>query len=154
MIKVADAEGYPWAVAAGNAICDIFQKANAKATTSKSTGAKSSKPTGTILLDISTYDVEDIKVEFAKASVIVSVAVSLRQNRKERLGTNFADSDKLGVDQAGLDELHGHIDVMFLKTAEVTKILSGAPLGSEQSRIAAPWLMPAIQMWGKLAYRF
>ena len=42
----------------------------------------------------------------------------------------------------------------ILKTTEVTKILSGAPLGSEQSRIAAPWLMPAIQMWGKLAYRF
>jgi hypothetical protein len=39
----------------------------------------------------------------------------------------------------------------ILKTTEVTKILSGDQAGWEKSWIESPWMMPAIQMWAKLA---
>ena len=50
VIKLADAEGCPWAVTGGNAICGIFQAANAKLAlkATKKAGAK-------ISLDIATY---------------------------------------------------------------------------------------------------
>ena len=59
MIKRADAEGYPWALAGENVICSIFQAANAKVAKSKSAGAGSTRSsTGMISLDITTYDGE------------------------------------------------------------------------------------------------
>ena len=95
MIKRADTEGCPWAFAGGNAICSIFQAANAKVAKSKSAGAGSTRSsTGRISLNITTYDKKEIKSEFEKASVMVSVTLSVRKNRKEALLTHFADPEK------------------------------------------------------------
>ena len=42
----------------------------------------------------------------------------------------------------------------ILKTPTVVKILAGDALGGEDTWAKKPWLMPAMQMWGKLSYRF
>ena len=182
VIKLADAEGCPWAVTGGNAICGIFQAANAKLAlkATKKAGAK-------ISLDIATYT--EVSDAFETADVITGITLSLRRNRKEGLGTDFADAAKQKVTEAELAKMHAHLDATYLaqvnrdltralhdavfqenstapetiamtklrpilKTPEVTKILSGEALGTEKDWITKPWLMPAIQMWGKIAYKF
>ena len=97
-------------MAGGNAICAIFQAANAKVAKSKSASTRS----GTISLDISTYDKKEIISEFEKADVTVSAALSVRKNRKEALGTHFADREKYGVTQKVLADMHEHLDVTYL----------------------------------------
>ena len=42
----------------------------------------------------------------------------------------------------------------ILKTPEVLKILAGETLGGEETWGKRPWLMPAMQLWAKLCYRF
>ena len=190
VIAKSDAEGYAWAINGGNVICAIFQAANAKAAKKKATATpKKTSASNTISLNIETYDAGEVKSEFSKASVTVSLALQVRKHRKELLGTHYADHDKQGVTPDQLNEMHKHMDVTYLtkvnrdltralhdavfsntsaaadtiavtklrtilKTQEVAKILSGENVGSEKKWAQEPWLMPAIQMWGKLAYRF
>jgi hypothetical protein len=42
----------------------------------------------------------------------------------------------------------------ILKAPEVTKILMGEKLASESEWAAKPWLIPAVNMYGRLAYKF
>ena len=42
----------------------------------------------------------------------------------------------------------------ILKTSEVTKILQGEKLPTESEWAVHPWLMPAVHMYGRLAYKF
>jgi uncharacterized protein YjgD (DUF1641 family) len=42
----------------------------------------------------------------------------------------------------------------ILKDPDVAKILADEQLGTEALWVEQPWLMPAVQMWGKIAYRF
>jgi hypothetical protein len=42
----------------------------------------------------------------------------------------------------------------ILKTPEVTKILQGEKLPTESKWAVHPWLMPAVHMYGRLAYKF
>ncbi len=42
----------------------------------------------------------------------------------------------------------------ILKTPEVTKILQGEKLPTESEWEVHPWLMPAVHMYGRLAYKF
>jgi hypothetical protein len=42
----------------------------------------------------------------------------------------------------------------ILKTPEVTKILQGEKLPTESEWAVHPWLMPAVHMYGRLAYKF
>ena len=80
MIKWADEEGFPWMIEGGNAIFAIFQAANAKAVK----GTRSSSSTGTISLDIKAYDQKEIKADFEKENILVSVALSMRIGRIAR----------------------------------------------------------------------
>ena len=41
----------------------------------------------------------------------------------------------------------------ILKTPEVTKILQGEKLPTESEWAVHPWLMPAVRMYGRLAYK-
>ena len=52
---------------------------------------------GTISLDLGTYDGKVIKDEFNKTSVITSVALAVRGNRKDKLGSNWADPERCGL---------------------------------------------------------
>jgi hypothetical protein len=71
MIKWADGEGFPWMIEGRNAICCIFQAANAKA----AKGTRSSSSTGTISMDIKAYDQKEITADFEKTNILVSVAL-------------------------------------------------------------------------------
>ena len=42
----------------------------------------------------------------------------------------------------------------ILKTPEVTKILQGEKMPTESEWAETPWLIPAILMYGRLAYKF
>ena len=71
----------------GKSICTIFQAASATAAKSKATKS------GTISLDLGTYDAQVIKDEFKKTSVTTSVALAVRETRKNKLGSNWEDAD-------------------------------------------------------------
>ena len=182
MIKWADSQEFPWMIRGGSVICAMFQAANAKQ-------AKGARKTGTISLDVKAYDQDDIKADFEKAKILVSIALSLRKNRKEVLGAHFSDHEKQNCTEQELTEMHAHLDTEYftqvnrdvvralhdavfsseaktaepvaitklrpiLKDPDVAKIMSGEQLGTEASWAQKPWLMPAVQMWGKIAYRF
>jgi hypothetical protein len=184
MLKWADAEGFSWTLDGGQGLCNLFLESSAAAARPATRTSK-----GTISLDISTYDEAKIKEKLKEASVLASVALSVRTNRKDRLGANYADHDKLGMSADELSSAHDVLDSKYmsqvnrsltrtlhdavfpgdsrgedtiavnklrniLKTPEVTKILAGEKLGDESEWVTKPWLIPALQMWAKLAYKF
>ena len=75
---------------AGQSICTIFHSASATAAKSKAAGKGSAvvAGSGTILLDLETYKAKEIENEFTKTSVITSVALAVRGNRKDKLGSS------------------------------------------------------------------
>ena len=99
MIKWADSQEFPWMIRGGSVICAMFQAANAKQ-------AKGARKTGTISLDVKAYDQDDIKADFEKAKILVSIALSLRKNRKEVLGAHFSDHEKQNCTEQELTEMH------------------------------------------------
>ena len=99
----------------GHGICTIFQAASAVSAKSK---AKVFGKVGTISLNIETYaakDITDIEAEFKKTSVLTSVALAVRGNRKEKLRANWADHEKCGISEDGLIEAHNVLDVKYLR---------------------------------------
>ena len=88
LLKCADSQGFAYMLEAGQSICTTFQAASATAAKSKATKS------GTISLDLGTYDAKVIKDEFKKTSVTTSVALAVRENRKNKLGSNWADADR------------------------------------------------------------
>ena len=95
MLKWADAEGFPWTLDAGQGICNIFLASSAAAAkvATRSAGAAPS----TFTLDITQYSLDTIKAELLKTSVMASVFLSLRTHRKDRLGANYAEHEKLSM---------------------------------------------------------
>ena len=187
MLKWADAEGFPWTLDAGQGICNIFLASSAAAAkmATRSTGGSHS----TVTLDITQYSLDTIKAELLKTSVMASVFLSLRTHRKDRLGANYSEHEKLSMTEDDLAVAHQLLDSKYLsqvnrsltrmlhdavfpgdsrgedtiainklrstlKTPTVTKILAGEKLGDEGLWPTKPWLMPAVQMWAKLAYKF
>jgi hypothetical protein len=69
---------------------------------------------GNDFLDIKTYAAKDIEAEFKKTSVL-SVALAVRGNRKEKLGAIWADHEKCGMSEDGLIEAHNVHDVKYLR---------------------------------------
>ena len=181
MTKWSDAEGFSWALDGGNGICAMFQAASAAAAKKSQSRGK-----GTISLDITAYKEPDIKTELGKSSVMASVSLAVRTNRKDTLGSHFADHDKLGMTADELTDAHELLDTkhltqvnraltrmmhdaafsggtetahitklrVILRTPQVSQILAGDKMGTESEWSTKPWLMPAMQMWAKLVYKF
>ena len=85
--KYADSQGFAYMLETGQSICTIFQAASASAAKSKTTkGSAVVAGSGTISLDLGTYDDKVIKDEFKKTSVVKSVSLAVRGNRKDKLG--------------------------------------------------------------------
>ena len=96
--KHADAQGFAFMLEAGQSTCEIFQAASAAAAKVKVTARGSAIPgSGTISLDLSTYKDKDIEEKFKETSVITSVALEVRKNRKDKLGSNWADPERCGL---------------------------------------------------------
>ena len=186
MLKRADSpsEGYVYMLEGGHGLCAIFQAASATAA-KKAVGAPATR--SDFSLDITKYEDAWIKKELEKTSVLTSVSLALRTNRKDKLGANWADPEKCGMKEKELTDAHNVLDAKYLrmvnraltrtlhdavfpagtsetihttklrsilKTPEVLKILAGDALGGEQKWATEPWLMPAMQLWAKLTYRF
>ena len=130
MIKFADSKNFGYMLEGGHGICAMFQAASAAAARATRSGT-----TGTISLDIETYTKKEIEEEFKKTSVMTSVALAVRGNRKDKLGASWADALKCGLTEAALTEAHKVLDVKYLKEVDRTlaRILHDAvfPGGSE-----------------------
>jgi hypothetical protein len=70
--------------------------------------------TGTIFLDIEGYTTKEIEEEFKKASMLTSVALAVRQSRKEKLGAN-ANHEKCNMSADTLIQAHKVLDVKYLR---------------------------------------
>ena len=116
MLKKADSDGYVYMLEGGHGLCAIFQAASAVAA-KKASGAAATRKTakGTISLDITTYKDEEIKEELEKTSVPTSVSLALRTNRKDKLGANWADHEKCGMQEKELSDAHGVLDTKYLR---------------------------------------
>ena len=89
LLKYADSQNFVYMLEAGQSICTISQAESAAAAKSKVTAKGSAVArSGTISLDLSTYKAKEIEEEFKKTSVITSVALEVRKNRKDKLGSN------------------------------------------------------------------
>ena len=66
-------------------------------------------------------------------SVALSVALSVRKNRKEVLGTNFSDPEKLDVSADELAKMHVHLDTAYVRQVnrDVARVLHDAVFSSE-----------------------
>ena len=116
MLKWADNNNVGFMLEAGQSICTIFQAASATAAKSK-TATK-----GSISLDLETYKAKEIEDEFKKTSVITSVALAVRGNRKDKLGSNWADAERCGLSEHELIKAHDVLDANYLR--EVNRTLA------------------------------
>ena len=117
MLKWADSKNFGYMLEGGHGICAICQVASAAAAR-----ATRSNTMGTISLDIETDPKKEIEEEFKKTSVMTSVALVVRRNRKDKLGASWADAPKCGLTEAALIEAHKVLDVKYLK--EVNRTLA------------------------------
>ena len=92
MMHWTDSQNVRCMLKGGHDICTIFQAAIAASAKLKSEKFKSAKvkakasgTTGTIYHDIETYAAKDMEAEFKNTSVLTSVALAERGNRKEKL---------------------------------------------------------------------
>ncbi len=160
MLKLADSKNLGYMLEGGHGICAIFQAASAAAARATT---RSATATATISLDIKTYNKKEIEEEFKKTSVLTSVALAVRQNRKDKLGTSWADASKCGLSETALTEAHKVLDVKYMK--EVNRTLdaycttlfsrrvrkrmqpAGFDLFSKQSRL--PKSLQGSSRWGR-----
>ena len=56
-------------------------------------------------MEIETYTKKEIEEEFKKTSLMTSVALAVRKNRKDMLGTSWADATKCGLTETALTEV-------------------------------------------------
>ena len=77
---------------------------------------------GTISLDIKTYTIKEIEDRFKKTSVITSVALAVRGNRKDKLGSKCADHWHCGLSADELIKAHDVLDAKYLR--EFNRILA------------------------------
>ena len=112
MLKWADLNNVGFMLEAGQSICTIFQAASATAAKSKTTAK------GSISLDLETYKAKDIEDKFKKTSVITSEALAVRGNRKDKLGSNWADADRCGLSEDELIKAHDVLDAKKFKGSQ------------------------------------
>ena len=139
---------------------------------------------GTISIDIETYKIKEIEDGFKRTSVITSVALAVRGNREDKLGSNWADHERCELSEDELIKAHDVLDAKYLrevnrtrtlydavfpggsetiattrlrsilKTPQAARIIAGEVVGEENLWRTQPWLMESTQMWAKLIYRF
>ena len=133
MLRLADAKDFTYMLEGGDIICKMFQEANAAAARSKTAGK-----TGTMSLDIESYEPKEIEAEFRKTSVLTSVALAVRGNRKEKLGENWADHEKCVMSEDDLVEAHKVLDVKYLQEMNrlLVKMLHDAVFSGRSETIA------------------
>ena len=183
MLKRADSEGYVYMLEGGHGLCAIFQAASAAAA-KKANGDGTKGTISLDIAKHKEKDIEaEFKKASVTTSVSLALRTNRKDKLganwadHEKCGMKPKElADAHGVldakylrmvNRALTRTLH---DAVFpagtsetinttklrniLKTPEVLKILAGDVLGGEETWATEPWLMPAMQLWGKLTYRF
>ena len=70
---------------------------------------------GTISIDIETYKIKEIEDGFKRTSVITSVALAVRGNREDKLGSNWADHERCELSEDELIKAHDVLDAKYLR---------------------------------------
>jgi len=104
-----DKDSHGWVAEGGDAFCAMLQAAAAKAAKSTVTSRK-----GTVSTNVADYAKKDLQVEFANASVTISVLLELIANRKTVLGAHHADHEKMGMTEGELQQAHAVLDAKRL----------------------------------------
>ena len=180
--KLLDKEGCGWVVEGGNAFCAMLQAAAAKA--AKSTTASGKGTVSTNVADYREKDLQAAFASATVTTSVRLELISNRKTvlgahhaDNEKLGMT---EDELAQAHAVLDGkrlamvnrtvvrlLHDAVYPnntvespatiklrSILKTPEVTKILQGEKMPTESEWAGNPWLIPAVLMYGRLAYKF
>ena len=180
--KFLDKEGCSWVVEGGNAFCAMLQAAAAKAAKSKMASEKGTISTN--VADYAKKDLQAAFASATVTTSVRLELISNRKTvlgahhaDNEKLGMT---EDELAQAHAVLDGkrlamvnrtvvrlLHDAVYPnntvespatiklrSILKTPEVTKILQGEKMPTESEWAGNPWLIPAVLMYGRLAYKF
>ena len=180
--KLLDKEGCGWVVEGGNAFCAMLQAAAAKA--AKSTTASGKGTVSTNVADYREKDLQAAFASATVTTSVLLELISYRKTvlgahhadheklgmTEERLTQAHAvlDVKRLAmVNRTVVRLLHDAVYPSntvespatiklrsILKTLEVTQILEGEKLPTESEWAVHPWLMPAVLMYGRLAYKF
>jgi hypothetical protein len=180
--KLLDKEGCGWVVEGGNAFCAMLQAAAAKA--AKSTTASGKGTVSTNVADYREKDLQAAFASARVTTSVLLELISYRKTvlgahhaDHEKLGMTeeqltqahaLLDVKRLAmVNRTVVRLLHDAVYPSntvespatiklrsILKTLEVTQILEGEKLPTESEWAVHPWLMPAVLMYGRLAYKF
>ena len=71
---------------------------------------------------MSTYKAKDIEEKFKQTSVITSVALEVRKNRKDKLGSDWSDYERCGLTEDELIKAHEVLDAKFFR--EINRTLA------------------------------
>ena len=182
MLKWADGENFAYMLEGGHGLCAIFQAASAAA--AKKANGDGTKGTISLdIAKHKEKDIE-AEFKKASVTTSVSLALRKNRKDQlganwadhDKCGMTQDELDDAHevldtkylrhVNRALTRALHdavfpGAVETIattklrsILKTPAVVKILAGDALGGEDTWADKPWLMPAMQMWGKLSYRF
>jgi len=180
--KFLDKEGCGWVAEGGNAFCVMLQAAAAKAAKSKLASEKGTISTN--VADYAKKDLQSAFASATVTTSVRLELIANRKTvlgahhaDHEKLGMT---EDELAQAHAVLDGkrlamvnrtvvrlLHDAVYPnntvespatiklrSILKTPEVTKILQGEKMPTESEWAGNPWLIPAVLMYGRLAYKF
>ena len=180
--KLLDKEGCGWVVEGGNAFCAMLQAAAAKA--AKSTTASGKGTVSTNVADYKEKDLQAAFASATVTTSVLLELIANRKTvlgahhaDHEKLGMTeeqltqahaVLDAKRLTmVNRTVVRLLHDAVYPSntvessattklrsILKTPEVTKILQGEKLPTKSEWAVHPWLMPAVHMYGRLAYKF
>ena len=176
-----DKEGYGWVAESGDAFCAMLQAAVAKAAKNTVTSGKGTVSTN--VADYAKKDLQVAFANASVTTSVLLELIANRKTvlgahhaDHEKMGMTegelqqahaVLDAKRLMlVNRTVVRSLH---DAVFpnasetpatiklrsiLKTPEVTKILQGEKLTTESQWADNPWLIPAVLMYGRLAYKF
>jgi hypothetical protein len=179
--QLLDNEGYGWVVEGGDVFCAMLQAASAKAAKSTVTSGKGTLSTN--VADYQKKDLQTAFTNASVTTSVLLELIANRKTvlgahhadhdkmgmTEEELAQAHAviDAKRLTmVNRTVVGWLHDAVYPnasetpatiklrSILKTPEVTKILQGEKLTTESLWAAQPWQIPAVHMYGRLAYKF
>jgi hypothetical protein len=181
LYQLLDKEGYGWIVEGGDVFCAMLQAASAKAAKSKEKSGKGTVSTN--VADYDTKDLQKAFARASVTTSIQLELLANRKTVRGAHHADHGKlgmmEDEVAAAHAVLDDkrlmlvnrtvVRGLYDAVYsnasetpattklrsiLKTPEVTKILVGEKLTTESVWAVHPWHIPAVYIYGRLAYKF
>jgi hypothetical protein len=179
--QLLDKEGYGWVVEGGDVFCAMLQAASAKAAKSTVTSGKGTVSTN--VADYQKKDLQTAFTNASVTTSVLLELIANRKTvlgahhadhekmgmTEEELAQAHAVLDAKRLTMLNRTVVRWLHDAVYpnasetpatiklrsiLKTPEVTKILQGEKLTTESLWAPEPWQIPAVHMYGRLAYKF